>query len=349
MFATAARSSALPLAIETLSDFLKAAAEPTRLRVLALLSKGEMTVTDLTQVLSQSQPRVSRHLRLLVEAGLATRAQEGSWAWFRLADTAAVRDLSSLIARHLDAAGPVLKRDRERLAEVRAERQAQAADYFARNAAGWDALRALHVDEAAVEAAMLEAIKGRRIDAMLDLGTGTGRMLEVFAPHYRSATGIDASREMLAVARAKLEAAGIATAALRSGDVSAPQVESGRFDLVTIHQVLHFLEEPAAAIREAAKAMRPGGTILIVDFAPHGLEHLRETLAHRRLGFSDAQIAEWLADCGLLPGRTLTFSATGREGLTVKLWTARDPRIVIAETEPGPEAGVARPRIGVLA
>jgi ubiquinone/menaquinone biosynthesis C-methylase UbiE/DNA-binding transcriptional ArsR family regulator len=327
----------LPLSLDHLSEFLKAAAEPTRLRILALLSKGDLTVSDLTQVLGQSQPRVSRHLKLLAESGIVSRTQDGSWAWFRLVDSAAVRALGALVAAHLDETGLEVQRDLERLQAVRRERQAIAAQYFASNAADWDALRALHVADDAVEAALMQAVAGRRIDTMLDLGTGTGRLLELFAPVYSSAIGIDASREMLAVARAKLEAAGITKAALRSGDVAAPPVDRGRFDLVTIHQVLHFLEDPASIIHEAAKALRAEGTLLIVDFAPHDLEHLREKHAHRRLGFGDEQIEIWLKDAGLVPGAVETFSGSdalgANSGLTVKLWAARDPRRLMAETK----------------
>lgn len=324
------------LDVETMAELLKAVGEPTRLRILALLAKGDLTVSDLTQVLGQSQPRVSRHLRLLAEAGLVSRYQEGSWAWFRLAEGGVARAVADLVVAKLDAGAGAMMRDAGRLNAVRSERQARAADYFARNAGDWDALRTLHVPEESVEAAMLAALGRRRIDTMLDLGTGTGRLLELFAPHYRSALGIDMSREMLAVARAKLEAAGITHAAVRQGDVTAPPVDAGRFDLVTVHQVLHYLDEPQAVIAEAARALRPGGTLLIVDFAPHGLEHLRDNHAHARLGFADEQIAQWCHDAGLRFDAVETFEAApaaGAAGLTVKLWVARDPRIQIATTD----------------
>lgn len=324
------------LHVDAMAELLKAVGEPTRLRVLALLSRGDLTVTDLTAVLGQSQPRVSRHLKLLGEAGLVTRYQEGSWAWFRLAESGVARVIADVVVERLDLSRNGLNRDMERLVSLRHERQTRAAEYFARNAAGWDALRGLHVPDEAVEEAMLAAIGSRRIDTMLDLGTGTGRLLELFAPHYRSGLGIDLSREMLTVARAKLESAGITHAAIRQGDVSAPPADPDRYDLVTVHQVLHYLDEPQVVIAEAARALRAEGTLLIVDFAPHGLEHLRDSHAHARLGFSDEQIQQWCADAGLRLTATRSFetqAAQGAPGLTVKLWVARDPRVLMAAPE----------------
>ena len=329
----------MSLAVDHMSELFKAIGEPTRLRILVLLDRGDLTVSDLTQVLGQSQPRVSRHLKLLTEAGVVTRYQEGSWAWFRLGDQAVERSLTQTAIAHLDMDGPVMLRDIERLENVRRERQARAADYFAQNALEWDELRSLHAPDDAVEAAMLLAIKGRPIDTMLDLGTGTGRLLELFAPIYQSALGIDMSREMLAVARAKLERAHITKATIRQGDVSAPPVERGRFDLVTIHQVLHYLNEPSVAINEAARALRENGTLLVVDFASHNLEHLREKHAHQRLGFSDEQMAAWFADAGLDFEFSQFFSTSKQTAgnrseiatdLVVKLWVAHDPRQIIA-------------------
>ena len=331
----------MSLNVDHMSELFKAIGEPTRLRILVLLGRGDLTVSDLTQVLGQSQPRVSRHLKLLTEAGVVTRYQEGSWAWFRLGDKSVERAVTETALQSIDLTSNAMQRDTERLENVRRDRQARAADYFAQNAAVWDALRSLHAPDDAIEAAMLSAIKNRRIDTMLDLGTGTGRLLELFAPHYQSAVGIDMSREMLAVARAKLENAQITKATIRQGDVSAPPVERGRFDLVTIHQVLHYLDEPQVVLNEAARALRPGGTLLVVDFASHNLEYLREKHAHQRLGFSDDQMKNWLQEAGLAFERVELFShestktATGDSdaGLTVKLWVACDPRVLIANNQ----------------
>ncbi|MDP3897185.1 MAG: metalloregulator ArsR/SmtB family transcription factor, partial [Mesorhizobium sp.] len=219
-------------------DTLKAAAETSRLRILALLAKGDLTVSDLTVILNQSQPRVSRHLKLLLEAGLIGRYQEGSWAYFRLSDSDAAREFALGLVTRLDRSDPAVERDLERLASVKKKNQDRAADYFSANAARWDQLRALHASDTAVEAALIKLVGTRPFQAMLDLGTGTGRILEIFSPLYRRGIGIDMSREMLAVARANLDKAGIANAQVRQGDIYAPPVERDSFDLVTIHQVL---------------------------------------------------------------------------------------------------------------
>jgi ubiquinone/menaquinone biosynthesis C-methylase UbiE/DNA-binding transcriptional ArsR family regulator len=320
--------------LEAMVDSLKAAAESSRLRILALVSHGDLTVSDLTEILNQSQPRVSRHLRLLLEAGLIGRYQEGSWAYFRLTDNEAAREFVAGLVARVNRGDPQIARDLERLAGVKARRQERAAQYFGRNAASWDEIRSLHAPEAAVEAALLKAVGNKPFQAMLDLGTGTGRLLEIFAPLYRRGVGIDMSREMLSVARANLERAGIAHAQVRQGDIYAPPVERDGFDLVTIHQVLHYLDDPRLAVLEAAKLLRPGGKLVIVDFAPHGIEHLRENHAHLRLGFADRQIAEWFSEAGLEAGEPRTFEPRGQADakLTVKLWVGRDRRMLIANT-----------------
>jgi len=321
------------ISLDTMVDTLKAAAESSRLRILLLLSRGDLTVSDVTEILGQSQPRVSRHLKLLLDADLIERYQEGSWAYFRLSDSEAAREFVHGVTARIDLSDPVVARDQERLETVKKRRQQRATEYFSANADRWDRIRSLHVPDAAVETAMLKVIGERPFQAMADLGTGTGRLLELFAPLYRRGVGIDLSREMLSVARANLDKAGIANAQVRQGDLYAPPLERGAFDLVTIHQVLHYLENPALAIREAAKLLRPGGRLLIVDFAPHGLEFLREEHAHLRLGFSDRQIEDWFseADLDLVTSRDFDRRAATAPGLTVKLWLGRDRRMLIAD------------------
>lgn len=324
-------SLSVDLSLEGLVDTLKAAAESSRLRILVLLSRGDLTVSDMTEILGQSQPRVSRHLKLLMEAGLVDRYQEGSWAFFRLADADMQRSIVRDLVGRIATADPQVERDLERLSAVKARRQEKALEYFRQNAASWGHIRSLHAPDGAVEKAMLQLVGNRPFQSMLDLGTGTGRLLELFAPLYRRGVGVDLSREMLAVARANLDSAGVAHAQVRLGDIFAPPVERNAFDLVTVHQVLHFLDDPALAIREAAKLLRPAGRLLIVDFASHGLESLREEHAHQRLGFSDAQMAAWLGEAGLDLVETRAFPPATPAGLTVKLWMGRDRRLLIAD------------------
>ncbi|RUM99806.1 methyltransferase domain-containing protein [Pseudaminobacter arsenicus] len=319
--------------LDSLVDTLKAAAESSRLRILALLFRGDLTVSDLTEILNQSQPRVSRHLKLLLEAGLIERYQEGSWAYFRISDSDAARDFVEGLVSRINDGDPMIERDLERLASVKRRRQERAAEYFSRNAASWDEIRSLHVPDRAVETALLKLVGKRPFQSMLDLGTGTGRLLEIFAPLYRRGLGIDMSREMLAVARANLDKAGISNAQVRQGDIFAPPADRDAYDLVTMHQVLHYLDEPALAIREAARLLRPSGRLVIVDFAPHALEFLREEHAHMRLGFSDRQISEWFSEAGLDLEETQDFEPRSgvQGGLTVKLWLGRDRRLLIAD------------------
>ncbi len=319
-----------PLGLDELLVGLKAAGEETRLRILTLLAEGELNVSDLTDILGQSQPRISRHLKLLAEAGLIERHREGAWAFFRLADrSAGARALRSAVAT-LDPQDRQLVADRARLVAVRAARSKAAQAFFAGLASQWDRIRSLHAPEEAVEAAIRESVGDRPVRALLDLGTGTGRMLQLLAARAGRAVGVDASHAMLSVARANLEKAGLSHVELRQGDIYALPVEHNAFDLVLVHQVLHYLDDPARAIREAAAALSPGGRLLVVDFAPHDLEFLREEHAHRRLGFTRDQVAAWFADAGLdvVAQRDLAPGAQDRGALTVSLWLAQDRRVV---------------------
>lgn len=330
-------------ALNRLVEILKAAAEPTRLRILVLLSSGDLTVTDLTEILGQSQPRISRHLKLLSEAGLIDRYQEGAWAWFRLRHDSAAVNLARSIIGVTAGSDAVISRDQTRLGQVRSVRAEKALAYFNSNAKSWDELRKLHVSEAKVEAALREMIGDRPVNAYLDLGTGTGRLLQLFEGIYRNGTGVDASREMLSVARANLERSGISKASVRLGDIFNLPLDGGSFDLVTIHQVLHYLENPEIAIEEAARMLRPGGRLVIVDFAPHRLEELRSEHLHARLGFSHQQIEAWLGKAGLEIAAVRDLSPeSDQEALTVTLWLARDRRLEIALDRPAAAAAGRR-------
>jgi ubiquinone/menaquinone biosynthesis C-methylase UbiE/DNA-binding transcriptional ArsR family regulator len=314
---------------------LEAAGEVTRLRLLCLLAEAELTVTELVAILGQSQPRVSRHLKLLTEAGLAERRREGAWAFFRLGETGAGVALARDIVARVDPVDPFIAADRARLDMTRESRRRQAAAYFAQMATDWDRIRALHASEERVEFALTSLIGDKPIRALLDLGTGTGRMLELFAPLAQRAVGVDQSPAMLALARSRIDQTGLRNVQLRQGDIYAPPVERGAYDLVVIHQVLHFLDDPARALAEAARALRPGGRLVVVDFAPHEEEFLREDFAHRRLGFTTPEVEVFLTEAGLDIGAKRDIPpAAGEAGkLTVAIWLAKDPR-VIADAPP---------------
>jgi ArsR family transcriptional regulator len=298
---------------------LRAVAEPTRLRLVVLCARGELTVSELGQILGQSQPRVSRHLKLLCEAGLLDRFREGSWVFYRLSAGGA----AGTLARHLVATcgerDPTIVLDLQRLAMIKRQRAELASAYFRDNAAQWDRIRSLYVGEREVEAALQEIIAAAAPRDLLDIGTGTGRVLEILAPGVTQALGIDQSREMLAVARVNLERAGLENGMVRLGDMYQLPLPDAAFDAAVIHQVLHYADRPAAAITEAARVLRPGGVLVLVDFAPHALEFLREEQAHRRLGFADAEVEEWCRDAGLVPAPTRYLPG---DPLTVAIWTA---------------------------
>lgn len=310
--------------MELLLSALRAAGEQTRLRLLAVLAQNELTVSELTQVLRQSQPRISRHLKLLCEARLLERFQEGAWVFYRLADRGPASELAQALIQLLPEDDPELARDRRRLEAVRARRAEMAAQYFRENALHWDKIRSLYIEETAVEDAMLKVVGDAPIAEFVDLGTGTGRILQVFGHRIRRGLGIDLSREMLSVARANLESMNLSHCQVRLGDIYNLTLPAGSVDVVTIHHVLHFLDDPGAAIAEAAYALRPGGRLLIVDFAPHELEFLRTEYAHRRLGFSDQEVFAWCKSAGLIDARVqhLTPASPSDGSLTVSLWSS---------------------------
>ncbi|MBX5103420.1 metalloregulator ArsR/SmtB family transcription factor [Rhizobium lentis] len=333
-------SEPLKLGLDGLVDVLKAAGEPTRLRLLALLDGGDLTVTDLTEILGQSQPRISRHLKLLGEAELIERYQEGAWAYFRLKQDGKAALLVRALLKHLSENDPTVLRDGERLSAVKRQRAERAQAYFSRNAAEWDELRRLHAADEEVDAAVIRLLGSQPIDSLLDLGTGTGRILELLSGLYRRAIGVDASRDMLSVARANLDKSRITKATVRHADILNLPFEGQDFDLVTIHQVLHFFDQPEVAIAEAARMLRPGGRLVVIDLAPHALEYLRDEHAHVRLGFSHQTMSDWLRKSGLDVEQVVDLhpGQQGGQGLTVTVWLARDPRRLIAsQTSEGAE------------
>lgn len=302
----------------------RALADSSRLRIVALLRAMELAVGELAHVLGQSQPRVSRHVKILCDAGIVRRRKEGSWVFVALGEAAVVDPL--LVALDAwDHDDPVLAADLAKLEAVRAVRAAAAAEWFEAHAREWDAIRSLHVAESEIEAAMAAALGDVPLGQLIDIGTGTGRMLALFAPRATHAIGIDRSSEMLRLARAKLSEQGLANAELRQADLYALPLADAAADTAILHHVLHFAQQPGAAIAEAARVLAPGGRLLIVDFAPHDREELRTRDAHSRLGFSDAQILGWFETAGLAPVQVETLEGGA---LTVKLWLGRRARPV---------------------
>jgi len=307
-------------------EILRAAGEPSRLRILALLSKGELAVMELSHILDQSQPRVSRHLKLLTEAGLIARFPDGAWVFYRLTEAGDPRRALDALLALIDPHDALLARDADRLLGVQAGRTAEANAYFSRNAARWDEIRSLYVAEGDVEAAIKAAAGPGPFRRLIDLGAGTGRMLRLLGPAAEGAIGLDLSQQMLNIARLQAAEAGLTDVELRHGDIFDTRLPDAGADLVVVHQVLHYLSDPAAAVAEAARLVAPGGRLLIVDFAPHRLEFLRELHQHRRLGFSDEEMRRWLSAAGLDPAPLVALPPATGEGLTVHVWCATRPR-----------------------
>ncbi len=309
----------MEIGFDRMLNALKAVGEETRLRILALFRSGELTVTELVTILRQSQPRVSRHLRLLCEAGLLERYREGTWIFYRLADGGPEGELARAIMNYIPFSEQILQHDAERLAEIKQERKSKANRYFSENAADWDRIRSLYVSENDVEKILLEVTSDMKINDFLDVGTGTGRILEIFGPRIGRGTGIDLSREMLSIARVNLEKENLHNCQVRQGDMYDLALASGSMDLILIHQVLHFADDPGSALKETSRLLRKNGRVIIVDFAPHNLEYLRDEQAHRRLGFKDEEVMGWLENAGLKSEPPLHLK--GRE-LDLSIWVA---------------------------
>jgi ubiquinone/menaquinone biosynthesis C-methylase UbiE len=312
-------------------EALRALAEPTRLRLIALLAESELTVSEMVEILGQSQPRLSRHLKLLSDAGLLDRSPEGVHVYFRLASGAAAGQLARGLLGFLDAGDPVRALDRQRLAAIQRTRAVSAETYFQRHAAEWDAIRSLHIPEAEVERAIQKLLPRRKVRDLLDLGTGTGRMLQLCGSSVERAVGVDLSREMLAVARANLDGQAYRNCSLRRAPAERLPFGNASFDVVLSHMVLHFLPDPELVIHEAARVLRPRGRLILVDFAPHDATVLGPDHAHRWPGFSDERINGWLESAGLVVGRPVSLpgpSGLSRGALTVKLWRGEQPEPV---------------------
>lgn len=300
---------------------LRAAGEHTRLRILALCARGEFSVSELVKILGQSQPRVSRHLKVMVEAGLLERLPEGAQVFFRVSDSAAVSGLAQLLVELIPESDAGLNRDFSRMQQVRDARAKQAQDYFHTLAQSWDSIRSLYVPQQQVETKLLEILGDEPVRELLDIGTGTGRILEVLAPRVSRGVGIDLSKRMLAVARSAIEGKGLTNIHVRKGDMYQLPLEDASVDLAVLRMVLHYSDDPLEAIREAARVLRPRGRLVVVDFAAHTEEKLRKEFQHHRLGFTDGEIRQCFKSAGLSSYQKAE-QLVG-DPLTVKFWQAQ--------------------------
>jgi ubiquinone/menaquinone biosynthesis C-methylase UbiE/DNA-binding MarR family transcriptional regulator len=307
--------------LDTLLVGLRAAGEHTRLRILALCARSELSVSELVQILGQSQPRVSRHIKLMVEAGLLERIPQGAQVFLRLARNSEAARLAWSLVELIPETDAGLSRDLSRLQQVRDVRAQEAQDYFQTVAESWDSIRALHVSPQRVESKLREIIGDSIVTELLDIGTGTGRILEILAPQVKHGVGVDLSSGMLALARSNIERHGLNHLQVRKGDMYSLPVDNGSVDLAIVHMVLHYSDEPCEVIREAARVLRPDGRLILVDFAAHSEEQLRDQFNHHRLGFSDEEIRRWFEECGL--DASVANEQLVGSPLTVKFWQAR--------------------------
>lgn len=314
--------------MEQLLAIFRAVGDPSRLRILLLARGMELAVGEIAQVLQQSQPRVSRHLRILAECGLVERAREGAWVFVRLGQAAisgpALAAIDALAAS-LPGAADLGANDRARLAMVRADRAAAVDSWFAANAADWQQERSLHSSEAAVEAAIRAALGDGALGDLVDVGTGTGRMIEVLGGQARSVLGLDRNPEMLRIARNRLDAAGLTAARVQTGDMYDLPLAASACDTLVLHQVLHYADDPAAVIDEAGRVLRPGGRLLVIDLMPHTREEMRVDRRHLRLGFADDAVLGWMGNAGLAGRVASRLPAVGPDELGVTIWLAAKP------------------------
>ncbi len=307
--------------VDKLLAGLRAAGEQTRLRILALCARGELSVSELVSILGQSQPRVSRHLKLMVDAGLLERLPDGAQVFFCLSTQSEVADLAGVLVSLIPESDATLNRDLTRLQQVLETRARSARDYFQQVAKSWDTISSLHVPQQQLEDTLLEVVGSEAIDDLLDIGTGTGRVLEILANRFSRGIGVDLSSGMLSVARTNLDRAGLTQAHVRKGDMYRLPLDDASFDLAVLHLVLHYSDNPAEVIREASRVLRAGGRLIIVDFAAHAEDYLRRDFNHRRLGFSDGEIERYFAQAGVAAPED-TRQLVG-DPLTIKIWQAK--------------------------
>ncbi|MEM7195781.1 MAG: metalloregulator ArsR/SmtB family transcription factor [Pseudomonadota bacterium] len=313
--------------MQELLTALRAAGEHTRLRILNLLRDSELTVSELVNILDQSQPRVSRHLKLLCDAGLLERYQDGAWVFHRLSDSGSAAEIGRGIMQLMDGDDEQIQRDSERLESIKAANAERADSYFKQNAQEWDEIRRHTVADEDVENRLAALLTTTGTETLLDVGTGTGRILTLLADRIGQGIGIDQSREMLEVARQNLGQNNITNCICKRADARNLPLSSSSVNIVIIHQVLHYLDQPEVAVREAARVMQTNSQMMVIDFLPHDLEFLRQEHAHRRLGFSEKTVAQWCSNTGLrlLDCEILQRERSGSDSLAVAIWKIRKP------------------------
>ncbi len=284
-------------AVDTVIEGLKAAGEPTRLRLLCICSRGEFTVSEIHEIVDQSQPRVSRHLKLLCNAGLLERHREQHWVFYRVPQRGKGAELARILLSVVPDDDPQLELDRRRLSEV-LDRRAEAARRFVEKTGLGKGVAQLD-DEASVDVLILRTLGDEPVGELLDIGTGTGRMLRLLGEHADRAVGIDISHAMLMLARSNLHAAGLDHLSVRHGNMYQLRFADQCFDTVTIDQVLFQAEQPGQVLREAARVLRPGGRLLLLEFLTETTIGLWEQDTGDLAVIDEGLLEDWYRDAGL--------------------------------------------------
>lgn len=307
----------------TILDRLSALADSTRSRLLLVLDRHELTVSELCRVLQLPQSTVSRHLKILSDDAWVVARADGTSRRYTAAPTLdpGAKRLWQLVRGQVSA-DLTAEQDAERLRSVLAERRTRSEEFFSTSAGQWDSLRT----ELFGQRAELSALPGL-FDSdwvMGDLGCGTGQLAATLAPWVGRVIAVDQSRAMLAAARARLP--GLTNVELRQGELESLPIADAELDAAVMSLVLHYVPEPLESLREARRVLKPGGRLLVVDMTPHARDEYRQTMGHLWQGFSSEQMSGWLTEAGLEPGRYRVLPADPRAmGPAVFSLTARRP------------------------
>ncbi|HBA88778.1 MAG TPA: ArsR family transcriptional regulator [Geobacter sp.] len=278
-------------------DLLKALADPCRLRLVAVLLRAEFTVQELTQILAMGQSRISRHLKILTEAGVLSVKRQGTWSYYRVGDG---NDFFRAIR-------PAVERELERLPERRDDlaavalaleaRRKRSLEFFDQHARSWDVLSRTLLPVPEYQERLLALVPS--VDTLLEIGVGTGALLPDLARRAHKVIGVDHSPAMLEEARRRVADDGNGAAELRLGEMTHLPLADGGAGCVVANMVLHHAADPQAVLAEIARVLKPQGTLVLADLARHEREWAREQLADQWLGFEVEELQGWLKGAGL--------------------------------------------------
>jgi ubiquinone/menaquinone biosynthesis C-methylase UbiE len=317
---------------------LKALADPVRLRLVAILAHGELTVQELTEILRMGQSRISRHLKILCDAGVLTAKRQGTWGYYRLAGgNAFFADLRPLLEEQLGEL-PGRQDDLEGLTRILDERRRRTREFFDAHARQWDVLAREVLPTAPYRATLLAAVPSG--GCLVEVGVGTGKLLAELRQRAATVIGIDNSAPMLEEAGRQVVLDGLADIDLRLGDMAHLPVPDNGADTAVLNMVLHHAPQPLSVLAEVRRVLRPTGTLIIADFCRHEAEWARERLADQWLGFEVNELSAWLRQAGFSPGQAQLVAGRGTE-LPVFVLTARKDDTVSASDAEAVPVGIS--------